>query len=237
VILHVYLALKSARRDQDGRGGRPDAAVDGLAAQAIRILGSAKPYGAARQARIDLAADILADMRRLHEQMLESKKKLASAVRAPQPVLAAVCGLAVRPQEESSQAPATSLALSRTAPTAFRRGNMSQPASPGPWQAPAARHWPAPAPPAPARHRPRARRWISAACLTLTVLLTPAVQLTAWAEGTLLSASGFTAALGTLPRNPAVQAQITTQIDRQLQRAGTAKGTPHRRWPTSPRAS
>jgi hypothetical protein len=102
---------------------------------------------------------------------------------------------------------------------------MSQPASPDPWQALTARHGPAPAPPAPARHRSRARRWISAACLTLTVLLTPAVQLTAWAEGTLLSASGFTTALGTLPRNPAVQAQITTQIDRQLQRAGTAKGT------------
>jgi hypothetical protein len=59
----------------------------------------------------------------------------------------------------------------------------------------------------------------------MAVLLTPAVQLTAWAEGTLLSASGFTAALGTLPRNPAVQARITTQIDRQLHRAGTAKGT------------
>src|SRR5882724_2449194 len=101
---------------------------------------------------------------------------------------------------------------------------MSQPASPDPWQALTARHWPATA--APARHRSRARRWISAACLTLAVLLTPAVQLTAWAEGTLLSASGFTAALGTLPRNPAVQAQITTQIDRQLHRAGTAKGTP-----------
>jgi hypothetical protein len=40
------------------------------------------PNDAAGQARIDLAADILADMRRLHEQMLESKKKLASAVRA-----------------------------------------------------------------------------------------------------------------------------------------------------------
>jgi hypothetical protein len=102
---------------------------------------------------------------------------------------------------------------------------MSQPASPDPGQALTARRWPAPVPPAPARHRSRARRWISAACLTLAVLLTPAVQLTAWAEGTLLSARGFTAALGALPRNPAVQAQITTQIDRQLHRAGTAKGT------------
>ena len=32
--------------------------------------------------RIDLAAEILADMRRLNEQMLERKKKLASAVPA-----------------------------------------------------------------------------------------------------------------------------------------------------------
>jgi len=105
---------------------------------------------------------------------------------------------------------------------------MSQPATPDPWQALRDRHWPAPAPPPPppARHRPRARRWITAVCLTLAVLLTPAVQLTAWAEGTLLSASGFAAALGPLPRDPAVQAQITTQLDRQLQRAGTAKGTP-----------
>jgi hypothetical protein len=100
---------------------------------------------------------------------------------------------------------------------------MSQPAYPDPWQALTARDWP---PPPPARHRSRARRWITAACLTLAVLLTPAVQLIAWAEGTLLSASGFTASLGTLPRDPAVQAQITAQIDRQLQRAGTAKGTP-----------
>jgi hypothetical protein len=35
------------------------------AAQAARILGSVKPYGAAGQARCDLAAELLADMRRL----------------------------------------------------------------------------------------------------------------------------------------------------------------------------
>jgi transposase len=51
-------------------------------AQAARILGSVKPYGAAGQARCDLAADLLADMRRLDEQTRESKKKLAAAVRA-----------------------------------------------------------------------------------------------------------------------------------------------------------
>jgi transposase len=52
------------------------------AAQAARILGSVKPYGTAGQARCDLAAELLADMRRLDEQMRESKKKLAAAVRA-----------------------------------------------------------------------------------------------------------------------------------------------------------
>src|SRR5260370_10908562 len=103
---------------------------------------------------------------------------------------------------------------------------MSQPASPDPRQAPAARHWPAPPTPAPARHRPRARQWISAACLTLTVLLTPAVQLTASAEGTLLSATGFTAALSTLPRHPSVQAQITTQIAPQRPLSRTANRSP-----------
>src|SRR5215471_13748113 len=60
-------------------GGVPEEIT---AAQATRTLGSAQPYGAAGQARIDLAAEILADMRRLHEQMRESKKKLAIAVRA-----------------------------------------------------------------------------------------------------------------------------------------------------------
>jgi len=63
------------------------------AAQATRILGSAKPNGAAGQARIDLAAEILADMRRLHEQMLESKKKLASAVRASGTSLTEIFGV------------------------------------------------------------------------------------------------------------------------------------------------
>jgi len=47
----------------------------------------------------------------------------------------------------------------------------------------------------------------------------------AWAEGTLVSASGFVAALGTLPRDPAVQSQITAQLDRQLQRASRTHST------------
>src|SRR6266536_5350722 len=60
-------------------GGVPEEIT---AAQATRILGSAKPSGAAGQARGELAAELLADMRRLDEQMRESKKKLAAAVSA-----------------------------------------------------------------------------------------------------------------------------------------------------------
>ncbi len=93
---------------------------------------------------------------------------------------------------------------------------MSQPTSPDRPRALRARRWPAPAFPAPARHQPRARRRITAVCLTLAVLLTAAVQLTAWAEGTLLSTSGFAATLGTLPRDPAVQAQVTDRPDAPL---------------------
>jgi transposase len=52
------------------------------AAQATRILERVTPSGVAGQARTGLAADLLADMRRLDEQMRESKKKLAAAVRA-----------------------------------------------------------------------------------------------------------------------------------------------------------
>ena len=102
---------------------------------------------------------------------------------------------------------------------------MSQSASSDPPRALGARDWVAPAPLAHPPHRSLARRWITAACLTLAILLAPVTQLVAWAEGTLLSTSGFVAALGTLPRDPAVQSQITAQLDRQLQRASRAHGT------------
>ena len=52
------------------------------AAQATRILERVTPSGVAGQARTGLAADLLADMRRLDVQMRESKRKLAAAVRA-----------------------------------------------------------------------------------------------------------------------------------------------------------
>jgi transposase len=60
-------------------GGVPEEIT---AAQAARILGSATPSGAAGQARGELAAELLADMRRLDAQIRESKKKLAVAVRS-----------------------------------------------------------------------------------------------------------------------------------------------------------
>jgi hypothetical protein len=60
-------------------GGVPEEIT---AAQAARILGRVTPSGVAGQARTGLAADLLADMRRLDEQMREPKKKLAAAVRA-----------------------------------------------------------------------------------------------------------------------------------------------------------
>jgi transposase len=60
-------------------GGVPEEIT---AAQAARILGSATPSGAAGQARGELAAEQLGDMRRLDAQIRESKKKLAVAVRS-----------------------------------------------------------------------------------------------------------------------------------------------------------
>ncbi len=60
-------------------GGVPEEIT---AAQATRILQSAKPSGTAGQARGELAAELLEDMRRLDAQIRESKKKLAIAVKA-----------------------------------------------------------------------------------------------------------------------------------------------------------
>jgi transposase len=59
-------------------GGVPEEIT---AAHAARILGSAHPPGTAGQARGELAAELLEDMRRLDAQVRESKKKLAAAVK------------------------------------------------------------------------------------------------------------------------------------------------------------
>jgi transposase len=60
-------------------GGVPEEIT---AAQATRILCSAAPSGAAGQARCELAAELLDDMRQMDTRIRESKKKLAVAVRA-----------------------------------------------------------------------------------------------------------------------------------------------------------
>jgi transposase len=60
-------------------GGVPEEIT---AAQATRILRSAQPSGAAGQARLDLAAELLDDMRGLDARIRESTKKLAVAVKA-----------------------------------------------------------------------------------------------------------------------------------------------------------
>jgi transposase len=71
-------------------GGVPEEIT---AAQAARILRSARPSGAAGQARSDLAAELLEDMRRLDAQMRESKKKLAVAVKASGTSLTGIFGV------------------------------------------------------------------------------------------------------------------------------------------------
>ena len=52
------------------------------AAQAAAILDEAEPGGAVRQARLELAAEFTADLRRIDAQLRETRKKLAVAVRA-----------------------------------------------------------------------------------------------------------------------------------------------------------
>jgi transposase len=71
-------------------GGVPEEIT---AAQATRILRSATPSGAAGQARRDLAAELLEDMRRLDAQIRESKKKLATAVKASGTSLTGIFGV------------------------------------------------------------------------------------------------------------------------------------------------
>jgi transposase len=63
------------------------------AAQAARILERAAPSGAVAQARAELAADFLADLRRLDAQLRDTKKKLAAAVRASGTTLSQLFGV------------------------------------------------------------------------------------------------------------------------------------------------
>jgi transposase len=62
------------------------------AAQATRILESAAPSGAVALARAELAAEFLADLRHLDDQVRQTKKKLAAAVQASRTTLTEVFG-------------------------------------------------------------------------------------------------------------------------------------------------
>jgi transposase len=63
------------------------------AAQAAAILDEAEPGGAVRQARLELAAEFTADLRRFDAQLRETRKKLAVAVRASGTSLTEVFGI------------------------------------------------------------------------------------------------------------------------------------------------
>ncbi len=63
------------------------------AAQAARILEQASPSGAVALARAGLAAEFLADLRHLDDQLRETKKKLAAAVRVSRTTLTDAFGV------------------------------------------------------------------------------------------------------------------------------------------------
>ena len=63
------------------------------AAQAARILEQAAPSGAVAQARAELAAEFLADLRRLDTQLRDTRKKLAAAVKGSGTTLTQVFGV------------------------------------------------------------------------------------------------------------------------------------------------
>jgi hypothetical protein len=66
------------------------------AAHAARVLDQVTPSGAVMQARCELAADFLQDLRRIDDQMQQVKKKLAAAVQASGTTLTEVFGSSVR---------------------------------------------------------------------------------------------------------------------------------------------
>ena len=63
------------------------------AAQAARVLESITPSGAVETARCELAAEFLADLRHLDTQIRDTKKKLATAVRASGTTLTEIFGV------------------------------------------------------------------------------------------------------------------------------------------------
>ena len=63
------------------------------AGQAARVLEQVTPSGAIAQARFELAAQFLDDLRNLDAQLRETKKKLAAAVRASRTTLTEIFGV------------------------------------------------------------------------------------------------------------------------------------------------
>ena len=63
------------------------------ASHAARLLAAAEPSGPAEIARWQLASDFLEDLRRLDEQMKQTKKKLAAAVKASGTTLTEIFGV------------------------------------------------------------------------------------------------------------------------------------------------
>jgi hypothetical protein len=63
------------------------------AGQAARILERVTPSGAVAEARCELAAEFLADLRRLDAQLRDTKKKLAAAVKASRTSLTGLFGV------------------------------------------------------------------------------------------------------------------------------------------------
>ena len=62
-------------------------------AHAERVLAQVTPAGAVQLARAELAADLLEDLRRADDQLCETKKKLAAAVRATGTSLTEIFGV------------------------------------------------------------------------------------------------------------------------------------------------
>jgi hypothetical protein len=78
----------------------------------------------------------------------------------------------------------------------------------------------------------RARRAVAAALVVAFAVLLPAAITSAWIRGTILSTSGYVAAVTPIAASPvvhaAVQDAVTSRIDAALSRAGTSKASPAR---------
>jgi transposase len=102
------------------------------AAGAARVLERTEPSGAVQQARCELAAEFLADLRHIDAQLRETRKKLAAAVRASGTTVTEVFGIgpaiaatAIGDVRDISRFPSRShfAAYNGTAPTEVSSGN------------------------------------------------------------------------------------------------------------------